>query len=213
MLRTPPDNLCAPPPALLLLLLGARGLWRGWRRRSTNSISFVNPLFQKPPPEEQPLGDGGGPAVRGAAGLGGDGDGEGGGVPHSGVWGRGCSCGERGGWGVPMVSYGTGGVPIGSYGSGGGSMGRDGAWGWSPWRDGGAGGGRGLGVCVPHRESRGWGGPHGELWGGGVYGELWGLEGVPQRGGARDILGTDGDGGVFPRGSYGAGGASLWGAG
>lgn len=99
VLRTPPDNLCAPPPALLLLLLGARGLWRGWRRRSTNSISFVNPLFQKPPPEEQPLGDGGGPVVRGAAGWGGMGTGKGG------VF--------------PIVGYGAGGVPVGKGGAGG----------------------------------------------------------------------------------------------
>lgn len=55
---SPVTPLPAPPPGLVLCLgVAARALWREWRRRSTNSISFTNATFRKGPGD--PL-DGGG---------------------------------------------------------------------------------------------------------------------------------------------------------
>ncbi|KAM9514247.1 low-density lipoprotein receptor-like, partial [Guaruba guarouba] len=42
-----------PLAALALLGAGAHRLWRGWRRRSTRSISFSNPVFRKGSGEEE----------------------------------------------------------------------------------------------------------------------------------------------------------------
>ncbi|XP_074786018.1 low-density lipoprotein receptor isoform X2 [Athene noctua] len=58
--RTGPTVLAVTLPLGLLILaaFGARGLWRSWRRRSTNSINFDNPVYQKTTEDEEPLGRG-----------------------------------------------------------------------------------------------------------------------------------------------------------
>ncbi|XP_062498500.1 low-density lipoprotein receptor-like [Pezoporus occidentalis] len=59
--RTALTALAVMLPLAVLVLVGAaaRGLWRWWRRRSTQSISFSNPVFRKAghqEEEEEPLG-------------------------------------------------------------------------------------------------------------------------------------------------------------
>ncbi|KAM9214405.1 low-density lipoprotein receptor [Leptosomus discolor] len=58
--RTGPAVLGVILPLVLLILaaFAARGLWRSWRRRSTNSINFANPVYQKTTEDEEPLGRG-----------------------------------------------------------------------------------------------------------------------------------------------------------